>query len=189
MQVPLGQAVGAKIRFTDQTSTQTAIKLMTDGILLNEIQEDPQLSRYEAIVIDEAHERSLNIDFILGHLRGLMRQRPELKIVITSATIDTETFSKAFNDAPIIEVSGRTFPVETLYRPLDPEKENNGSTTYIDATAELIHEIIANNQVGDILSFLPSERDIHVFCFKQKTAYEIGYSDWRDVCSSDLLSH
>ena len=161
LQVPLGQAVGAKIRFTDQTSTQTAVKLMTDGILLNEIQEDPQLSRYEAIVIDEAHERSLNIDFILGHLRGLMRQRPELKIVITSATIDTETFSKAFNDAPIIEVSGRTFPVETLYRPLDPEKENNGSTPYIEAAAELIHEIIANNQAGDILSFLPSERDIH----------------------------
>ncbi len=161
LKVNFGQEVGAKIRFTDQTSKQTVIKLMTDGILLNEIQEDPLLQNYEAIVIDEAHERSLNIDFILGYLRQLTRKRPELKIIITSATIDTETFSKAFGGAPIIEVSGRTYPVETIYRPIEAMLEESGDLTYIEAAAEVIGEIIQGNREGDILTFLPGERDIH----------------------------
>jgi ATP-dependent helicase HrpA len=131
---------------------------MTDGILLNEIQDDPMLRAYDAIIIDEAHERSLNIDFILGCLRQLSEQRKDLKIVITSATIDTESFSKAFDGAPIIEVSGRMFPVDTHYRPFD---ENEGDLTFIEAASETINEILYDNRQGDILVFLPGERDIH----------------------------
>ena len=152
-----GQEVGAKIRFTDQTQANTIIKVMTDGILLNELQDDPMLRAYEAIVIDEAHERSLNIDFILGCLRQLTKQRKDLKIIITSATIDTVSFAKAFEDAPIIEVSGRMYPVETIYRP--PADQDDGD--YIAAAAEVICEIIDHNFEGDILVFLPGERDIH----------------------------
>ena len=156
--VTYGHQVGAKIRFTDQTRQDTAIKVMTDGILLNEIQDDPLLRAYDAIIIDEAHERSLNIDFILGCLRQLAERRSELKIIITSATIDTASFSKAFDGAPIIEVSGRTYPVETLYRPFD---ENDGDFTFIEAALETVGEILQDNRQGDILVFLPSERDIH----------------------------
>jgi ATP-dependent helicase HrpA len=156
--VQYGHQVGAKIRFTDQTRNDTAIKVMTDGILLNEIQDDPMLRAYDAIIIDEAHERSLNIDFILGCLRQLADQRKDLKIVITSATIDTESFSKAFDGAPIIEVSGRMYPVDTCYRPFD---ERDGDLTYIEAAAETINEILDDNRQGDILVFLPGERDIH----------------------------
>jgi ATP-dependent helicase HrpA len=156
-----GNEVGAKIRFTDQTRHDTAIKVMTDGILLNEIQDDPMLSAYDAIIIDEAHERSLNIDFILGCLRQLADQRKDLKIVITSATIDTESFSKAFDGAPIIEVSGRTFPVDTYYRPIEEMLEDAGDLTFIEAAAEQINEIINHNREGDILVFLPGERDIN----------------------------
>ncbi len=156
LQVPLGREVGAKIRFTDRTGPETAVKVMTDGILLNELQEDPMLRNYEAILIDEAHERSLNIDFILGCLRQLIERRDDLKIVITSATIDTETFSKAFNGAPIIEVSGRMYPVDVHYRPPDEEAPD-----YIDAAARTIEEIVGENRVGDILTFLPAEHDIH----------------------------
>ena len=156
-----GHEVGAKIRFTDQTRKDTAIKVMTDGILLNEIQDDPMLHAYEAIIIDEAHERSLNIDFILGCLRQLAKQRKDLKIVITSATIDTESFSKAFDRAPIIEVSGRMYPVDTHYRPIETMTEENGDFTMIEAAAEQVTEIINHNLDGDILVFLPGERDIH----------------------------
>ncbi len=156
LKVPLGREVGAKIRFTDRTGSQTAVKVMTDGILLNELQEDPMLRDYDAILIDEAHERSLNIDFILGCLRQLIEQRDDLKIVITSATIDTETFSKAFNGAPIIEVSGRMYPVDVHY--LRPDED---ASDYIDAAARTIEGILADNRVGDILTFLPAERDIH----------------------------
>ena len=152
-----GREVGAKIRFTDQTQADTVIKVMTDGILLNELQDDPLLRAYEAIVIDEAHERSLNIDFILGCLRQLTERRKDLKIIITSATIDTASFAKAFGDAPIIEVSGRMYPVETLYRPAANQDEGD----YIEAAAEVVSEIIGHNQEGDILVFLPGERDIH----------------------------
>ncbi|MGJ8651805.1 MAG: ATP-dependent RNA helicase HrpA [Opitutaceae bacterium] len=159
--VTYGNEVGAKIRFTDQTKKNTLIKVMTDGILLNEIQDDPLLKKYEAIVIDEAHERSLNIDFILGFLRLLSEKRKDLKIIITSATIDTETFSKAFDGAPIIEVSGRMYPVDLIYRPLEEMLEDAGDLTYIEAAAEIISEIIQDNHEGDVLVFLPGERDIH----------------------------
>jgi len=152
-----GQEVGAKIRFTDQTQADTVIKVMTDGILLNELQDDPLLRAYEAIVIDEAHERSLNIDFILGCLRQLTEKRDDLKIVITSATIDTAGFAKAFGGAPVIEVSGRTYPVDTFYRP--PADKDEGD--YIEAAAEVVGEIIEHNREGDVLVFLPGERDIH----------------------------
>jgi len=161
LKVHYGHEVGAKIRFTDQTRKDTAIKVMTDGILLNEIQDDPMLRAYEAIIIDEAHERSLNIDFILGCLRQLAKQRKDLKIVITSATIDTESFSKAFDRAPIIEVSGRMYPVDTYYRPIEAMNEENGDFTMIEAAAEQVTEIINHNLEGDILVFLPGERDIH----------------------------
>ncbi|TVP79405.1 MAG: ATP-dependent RNA helicase HrpA [Puniceicoccaceae bacterium] len=156
--VTYGEEVGAKIRFTDQTRADTCIKVMTDGILLNEIQEDPRLRAYEAIIIDEAHERSLNIDFILGCLRQLIQQRDDLKIIITSATIDTGRFAAAFDDAPVIEVSGRMFPVETHYRPFE---ESDSEGDYIQQSAELVEEILEQNQRGDILVFLPAERDIH----------------------------
>lgn len=155
--VNYGQEVGAKIRFTDQTQSNTVIKVMTDGILLNELQEDPMLRKYEAIIIDEAHERSLNIDFILGCLRQLTKRRKDLKVIITSATIDTASFAKAFDQAPIIEVSGRMYPVDTFYRPAADSDEGD----YIDAATECITEIIDHNREGDILVFLPGERDIH----------------------------
>ncbi|MGC6424135.1 MAG: ATP-dependent RNA helicase HrpA [Lentimonas sp.] len=161
LSVTYGNEVGAKIRFTDQTKKDTVIKVMTDGILLNEIQDDPLLKKYEAIVIDEAHERSLNIDFILGFLRLLSEKRKDLKIIITSATIDTETFSKAFGGAPIIEVSGRMYPVETIYRPLEEMLEDSGDITYIEAASEVVNDIVAENREGDVLVFLPGERDIH----------------------------
>src|SRR5690242_9504977 len=120
---PLGSTVGYKVRFTDQVSDDTMIKVMTDGILLAEIQNDRQLRRYDTLIIDEAHERSLNIDFILGYLRELLPKRPDLKLIITSATIETQRFAEHFSDiagkpAPVIEVSGRTYPVEVRYRPL-----------------------------------------------------------------------
>ena len=119
----VGTAVGYKVRFTDKSSDGTLIKVMTDGILLAEMQRDRRLQRYDTLIIDEAHERSLNIDFILGYLKRLLPTRPDLKVIITSATIDPERFSKHFWDAPVIEVSGRTYPVEVRYRPLaDPDR-------------------------------------------------------------------
>ncbi len=160
LNTPWGQHVGAKIRFTDKTTRETAIKVMTDGVLLNEVQFDPQLSDYSAIIIDEAHERSLNIDFLLGHLNRIRHQRPDLRIIITSATIDTEAFSKAFDNAPIIEVSGRTYPVDVYYAPIDELLEDRGDFTMIDAMGEAIERIIAENRPGDVLCFLPGEKDI-----------------------------
>src|ERR1700722_10741809 len=119
----IGAAVGYKMRFTDTASDAALVKVMTDGILLTEMQRDRQLLRYDTLIIDEAHERSLNIDFILGYLRQLLPSRPDLKVIITSATIDPDRFSKHFGDAPVIEVSGRTYPVEVRYRPLaDPDE-------------------------------------------------------------------
>ena len=159
--VGFGDAVGAKIRFTDQTSGNSVIKVMTDGILLNELQDDSLLKNYEAIVIDEAHERSLNIDFILGCLKNLTRHRKDLKIIITSATIDTESFSRAFGHAPVIEVSGRMYPVEVLYRPVGTFGEEDTDIDYLDAANVLVNEIHDHNREGDILVFLPGERDIH----------------------------
>ena len=160
LKVPYGRDVGCKIRFRDQTAPETCIKVMTDGILLAETQGDPDLLEYDTIIVDEAHERSLNIDFLLGYLRLLRRKRPDLKIVITSATIDTETFSKAFDDAPVIEVSGRMFPVEVRYWPLDEILQDRGDYTYLDAAASAVEEILRMSREGDLLVFLPSERDI-----------------------------
>lgn len=157
MQCELGGVVGYKVRFNDQISEQTQIKLMTDGILLAEIQNDRYLNQYDTIIIDEAHERSLNIDFILGYLRQLLPRRPDLKVIITSATIDPERFSKHFSNAPIIEVSGRTFPVETRYRPLVSETDSDRDQLegIVDAVDELCLE-----GLGDILIFMNGEREI-----------------------------
>ncbi|MEE3259953.1 MAG: ATP-dependent RNA helicase HrpA [Candidatus Latescibacterota bacterium] len=160
LEVSYGRDVGCKIRFRDQTAPETCIKVMTDGMLLAETQTDPELLEYDTIIVDEAHERSLNIDFLLGYLQLLRRKRPELKIIITSATIDTETFAKAFDDAPVIEVSGRMFPVEVRYWPLDELMQDRGDYTYIDATASAVDEILKESRQGDLLVFLPSERDI-----------------------------
>lgn len=160
LRVNWGDQVGCKIRFSDRTSPATYVKLMTDGILLAETQGDPDLTEYEAIVIDEAHERSLNIDFLLGHLKLLLPRRPDLKLVITSATIDTESFSKAFGNAPVLEVSGRTYPVEIRYAPHDPSAEESGDLTYIDAAVAAVEDVLLESERGDVLIFMPSERDI-----------------------------
>src|SRR3954452_25321148 len=140
-----GAAIGYKVRFTDRTSENTLVRLMTDGILLAELQHDRLLTAYDTLIIDEAHERSLNIDFILGYLRQLLPQRPDLKVIITSATIDPERFSQHFGDAPIIEVSGRTFPVEVRYRPI-PSDDTDQAEAICDAVDELSLEA-----PGDIL--------------------------------------
>lgn len=151
----LGTLVGYKVRFNDQISDDTQIKLMTDGILLAEIQSDPFLNQYDTLIIDEAHERSLNNDFILGYLKQLLPKRPDLKVIITSATIDVERFSRHFNNAPIIEVSGRTFPVEVRYRPIAENEEQDQLQGILDAVEELQAE-----GRGDILIFLNGEREI-----------------------------
>ncbi len=155
-----GNSVGYKIRFTDKTRKDSYIKIMTDGILLAEAHNDPYLNEYDTIIVDEAHERNLNIDFILGLLKNLLKKRRNLKIVITSATIDTEKFSKAFDDAPVIEVSGRMFPVDTRYMPLDPELEESGDKTHVDLAAEAVDKILKESRAGDILIFMPTEQDI-----------------------------
>src|SRR5450759_3886324 len=158
----LGTAVGYQVRFTDHSSSSTLVKVMTDGILLAEMQRDRDLRRYDTIIIDEAHERSLNIDFILGYLKQLLPRRPDLKVIITSATIDPQRFSKHFDNAPIIEVSGRTYPVGVRYRPLVGETTDEGRdqvTGICDAVEELWTENRGLNS-GDILVFLSGEREI-----------------------------
>lgn len=155
----LGSLVGYQVRFTDKSSTNTLVKLMTDGILLAEIQRDPYLNNYECIIIDEAHERSLNIDFLLGYLKQLLPRRPDLKLIITSATIDLDKFSKHFNDAPIIEVSGRTFPVETFYRAWD-DFADSPIDALVSSVVDIVETEPASVQAGDILVFLAGERDI-----------------------------
>jgi ATP-dependent helicase HrpA len=160
LNVDWGREVGCKIRFDDRSSRETYIKLMTDGILLAETQGDPLLSEYNAIIIDEAHERSLNIDFLLGYLKGLLAKRNDLKLIVTSATIDTEAFSRAFNHAPIIEVSGRLYPVEVIYAPLDAASEERGDMTYIDAAVRATEQVMGEPGPGDVLIFMPGERDI-----------------------------
>jgi ATP-dependent helicase HrpA len=156
---PLGERVGYKIRFQDQVGSRTAIKLMTDGILLAETQSDRELRRYDSIIIDEAHERSLNIDFLLGYLRNLAQKRRDLKVVITSATIDAERFSKHFHDAPVIEVSGRLYPVEVRYRPVAGDAEDTTRDEEEQALADAVDELCRQGP-GDILVFLPGEREI-----------------------------
>ncbi|USQ89175.1 ATP-dependent RNA helicase HrpA [Streptomyces phaeoluteigriseus] len=157
---PLGEAVGWKVRFTDQVNPDaTFVKLMTDGILLAEIQTDRELRAYDTIIIDEAHERSLNIDFLLGYLAQLLPRRPDLKVVITSATIDPERFSRHFGEAPIIEVSGRTYPVEVRYRPLLEEESEDADRDQITAITDAVEELMGEGK-GDILVFLSGEREI-----------------------------
>lgn len=154
---PLEKYAGYKVRFTDQTSADAYIKLMTDGILLAELQQDRFLSRYDTLIIDEAHERSLNIDFILGYLKQLLPRRPDLKIIITSATLEPGRFASYFNQAPIVTVSGRTYPVEIVYKPFAEEQEQQDQITgIITAVNELI-----DHGPGDILIFLSGEREIH----------------------------
>ena len=160
LNVAWGAEVGCKIRFKDETAPETRIKMMTDGMLLAEIQGDPNLYEYDTIIIDEAHERSLNIDFLLGYLRLLQKRRPELRIVITSATIDTEAFSKAFDNAPIIEVSGRMYPVDVQYLPIEDLAGENGVQTYIDAAVTAVDMVVDAGR-GDVLVFMPTEKDIH----------------------------
>jgi ATP-dependent helicase HrpA len=168
----VGQLVGYQVRFTDRVGKDTRIKLMTDGILLNEIHRDRDLKKYDAIIIDEAHERSLTVDFLLGYLKQLLPRRPELKVIITSATIDPESFSRHFNGAPIVEVSGRTYPVEIRYRPLvaeAPEADDEltgevstGSTTdrdYLQGINDALDEL-AREGDGDVLVFLSGENEI-----------------------------
>ncbi|MFC5213874.1 ATP-dependent RNA helicase HrpA [Streptomyces coerulescens] len=160
LDTPLGEAVGWKVRFTDQVNPDaTFIKLMTDGILLAEIQTDRELRAYDTIIIDEAHERSLNIDFLLGYLAQLLPKRPDLKVVITSATIDPERFSRHFGDAPIVEVSGRTYPVEVRYRPLLEEDSEDSDRDQITAITDAVEELMGEGK-GDILVFLSGEREI-----------------------------
>ncbi|MDT8794928.1 ATP-dependent RNA helicase HrpA [Vibrio cholerae] len=159
METELGGFVGYKVRFTDQISDQTQIKLMTDGILLAEIQNDRFLNQYDTIIIDEAHERSLNIDFILGYLKQLLPRRPDLKVIITSATIDPERFSKHFSNAPIIEVSGRTYPVEVRYRPLARDDDSESDRDQLEGIFQAVDEL-CDEGLGDILIFMNGEREI-----------------------------
>jgi ATP-dependent helicase HrpA len=166
LKVDLGDLVGYQVRFTDQSGPKTKVKVMTDGILLNAMQRNRKLEQYDTIIIDEAHERSLNIDFLLGYIKQLLPSRPDLKVIITSATIDPESFSKHFNDAPIIEVSGRNFPIEVRYRPINQDEEDNpdpdASTTardYIDGILSAIDELALEDK-GDVLVFLSGESEI-----------------------------
>jgi ATP-dependent RNA helicase HrpA len=156
----IGQSVGYKMRFQDKDKPTSTIKIMTDGILLAETQGDAYLNEYDTLIIDEAHERSLNIDFILGYLRQLLKKRKDLKLIITSATIDTQKFSKAFDDAPIIEVSGRTFPVEVRYD--DSDLSDEGSLA--ERAAQAANQLIYKDSRGDILIFMPTEQDIRECC-------------------------
>ncbi|MAE21137.1 MAG: ATP-dependent RNA helicase HrpA, partial [Pseudomonas sp.] len=164
MQCELGTVVGYQVRFTDQSNDATRIKVMTDGILLAQTQRDRFLNDYDCIIIDEAHERSLNIDFLMGYLKQLLPKRPDLKVIITSATIDVERFSRHFNNAPVIEVSGRTFPVDVQYRPLirtsDDEEDRSMYEGVADALAELRQLDKSSGRPGDTLVFLPGEREI-----------------------------
>src|SRR5690349_24607444 len=163
LRTELGTEVGYQVRFTDRTSRDTRIKVMTDGILLAELQRDRQLRRYDTIIIDEAHERSLNIDFLLGYLKRLLPRRPDLKVIITSATIDVDRFAAHF-DAPVVEVSGRTYPVDVRYRPLLelPEDDEEGEAIQRDQTEAILDAVreLSAEGPGDVLVFLPGEREI-----------------------------
>ncbi|MQA97200.1 MAG: ATP-dependent RNA helicase HrpA [Streptosporangiales bacterium] len=169
-----GTTVGFKVRFTDRSSKDTLVKLMTDGILLTELQHDRQLRQYDTLIIDEAHERSLNIDFILGYLKQLLPRRPDLKVIITSATIDPERFSRHFGDAPIVEVSGRTYPVEVRYRPINEDTADADDRDQTEAIVDAVRELSAEGP-GDVLVFLSGEREI------RDTADALGKANLRDT--------
>ncbi|GAB3688298.1 ATP-dependent RNA helicase HrpA [Angustibacter aerolatus] len=173
----VGELVGYKVRFTDTVRPSTLLAVMTDGILLQELQRDRLLSRYDTLVIDEAHERSLNIDFVLGYVKQLLPQRPDLKVVITSATIDVERFSQHFDGAPVLEVSGRTFPVEVRYRPVvDPDDPDaDPDRDQAQAICDAVLELGAEGD-GDVLVFLPGERDIRE---AEKALLDLGGRDRR----------
>ena len=160
LKTPLGEVVGFKVRFQDKLSRDASVKLMTDGILLAETQTDPLLQAYDTLIIDEAHERSLNIDFLLGYLKQILPRRPDLKIIITSATIDADRFAQHFasrhGPAPVLMVSGRTFPVEMRYRPWEESREHDLGNAISDA----VDELWTGAPRGDILVFLPGEREI-----------------------------
>ncbi|NQD95330.1 ATP-dependent RNA helicase HrpA, partial [Pseudomonas sp. CrR25] len=166
----LGELVGYQVRFEDQSNERSLIKLMTDGILLAETQHDRFLDKYDTLIVDEAHERSLNIDFLLGYLKTLLARRPDLKLIITSATIDLQRFSQHFDNAPIVEVSGRTYPVDTWYRPLTAEQDEEGNRVEEDLSVDQailasLDELAAferseGKRPGDVLVFLPGEREI-----------------------------
>ncbi|ADZ91058.1 ATP-dependent helicase HrpA [Marinomonas mediterranea MMB-1] len=184
LNVELGTAVGYQVRFTDESQETTLVKLMTDGILLAEIQQDKFLQKYDTIIIDEAHERSLNIDFLLGYLKRVLKSRPDLKIIVTSATIDVERFSKHFSDAPVFEVSGRTYPVEIRYQPLlsksdyeELDEDQSMEQGICDAVAMLIEEERQSGYrgAGDILVFLPGEREI------RETAEQLRRAEFRNT--------
>ncbi len=160
----IGDSVGYKIRFTDRTSPRGYIKVMTDGMLLAETQRDPLLSEYDTIIVDEAHERSLNIDLLLGLLKTLLPRRRELKVIVTSATMDTATFTSAFEGAPVIEVKGRLYPVEVEYLPVDPKLEEAGELTYVDMAVQAVERLRRDRPAGDILVFMPTEQDIRETC-------------------------
>jgi ATP-dependent helicase HrpA len=156
----VGRHVGYKIRFNDKTSKDGVIKIMTDGILLAETRKDPLLYEYDTIIVDEAHERSLNIDFILGMLKTLVKGRKDLKLIVTSATIDTEKFSKAFDHAPVIEVSGRMYPVKVKYMAAENTPENDEEGSYVEKAVEAVEYLQKIHPYGDILIFMPTEQDI-----------------------------
>ena len=160
----LGDVVGYQVRFTDRTCRASRIKLMTDGILLAELQRDRELRKYDTIIIDEAHERSLNIDFLLGYLKRLLPQRPDLKLIITIATIDVDRFAAHFEARPVVEVSGRTYPVEVRYRPLLelPDDDDEGEPVLRDQTEAIVDAVreLSAEGPGDVLVFLPGEREI-----------------------------
>jgi ATP-dependent helicase HrpA len=165
LQVPLGKEVGWQVRFTEQVGEDTLVKFMTDGILLAEIQKDRYLSAYDTIIVDEAHERSLNIDFLLGYLKGLLRKRRDLKLIVTSATIDTERFAMHFDGAPVISVEGRSYPVEVRYRPLedtnaDVASKPDAEKSLYEGLLAACDEITREDARGDVLLFLPGEREI-----------------------------
>ncbi len=162
----LGAEIGYQVRFTDKASKQTLVKVMTDGILLNALQRDPDLKQYDTVIIDEAHERSLNIDFLIGYLKQILPRRPDLKVIITSATIDPESFSKHFDGAPIVEVSGRSFPIEIRYRPVRSAREGDSdidvsiaSDDYVDGLVDALRELESEPD-GDVLVFLSGESEI-----------------------------
>ena len=176
----IGESVGYQVRFTDQTSDHTHIKVMTDGILLSETQNDRFLEEYDTLIIDEAHERSLNIDFLLGYIKRMLPKRPDLKVVITSATIDVERFSKHFGNAPVIEVSGRTFPVEVHYRPpeLISKSEDSDELMYVGVveTLQEIRQLEKRQKTpGDVLVFLSGEREIRELAHRIRKADLKGY--------------
>jgi ATP-dependent helicase HrpA len=170
----LGFSVGYKIRFDNRTGRNSSIKIMTDGVLLMETQADPNLYAYDTIIVDEAHERSINIDFILGILKTLLVKRNDLRLIITSATIDSDKFSRAFGDAPVIEVSGRTYPVDVLYWPPEQNSETTADLSDPEAVAVAVERLRNERGNGDILIFMPTERDIRDTCEILNGKYEKG---------------